>query len=88
MNQEKKILEVKVFCSPAIKREPFDGEAEAVSSQNKVGKFDILPEHANFITLIFEKLTIHTPDKKNTVYQFEKGVLEVSEDKVNVFLGL
>jgi len=88
MDQGKKLLAVKVFCSPAVKREPFDGEAEAVSSQNKMGKFDILPEHANFITLIFEELTIHTPDQKNTAYQFEKGVLEVSENKVNVFLGL
>jgi len=85
----KKLLEVKVFCSPIIEKEPFRGEAEAVSSQNRLGKFDILPEHANFITLIFGSLIIHTfPDKKKLAYQFERGVLEVSENKVNVFLGL
>lgn len=88
MNRKKKLLEVKVFCSPVIEKEPFAGEAEAVSSQNKLGKFDILPEHTNFITLIFGNLTIHTSDKKKAAYQFEKGVLEVSENKVNVFLGL
>lgn len=85
---EKKLLEVKVFCSPIIEKESFRGKATAISSQNRLGKFDILPEHANFITLIFGDLTIHTPDKKKFTYQFERGVLEVSENKVNVFLGL
>lgn len=30
----------------------FDGEAYAVSSVNSSGKFDILPFHANFISLV------------------------------------
>lgn len=84
----KNLLEVKVLCSPIIEKEFFRGEAEAVSSKNRLGEFDILPEHTNFITLIFSNLTIHTPDKRKITYQFERGVLEVSENKVNVFLGL
>ncbi len=84
----KNLLEVKIFCSPIIKKEPFNGTAEAVSSQNKLGKFDILPGHTNFITLIFDSLTVHFPHKKKLTYQFERGVLEVNENKVNVFLGL
>lgn len=88
MNRKKKFLEIKVFCSPIIEKEPFEGEAEAVSSKNKLGKFDVLVEHTNFITLIFEELTILVSAKKKITYQFEKGVLEVSENKVNVFLGL
>lgn len=84
----KKTLQVKVFCSPVVTKDPFRGEADAVSSQNKMGRFDILPEHTNFITLISDDLTIHTGDKKKIAYQFERGVLEVSENKVNVFLGL
>jgi len=86
--KKKPLLEVRIFCSPVIEKESFEGEAEAVSSQNRLGKFDILPEHTNFITLIFGALTIHTPDKKKFAYQFERGVLEVSENKVNIFLGL
>jgi len=86
--EEKKTLEVKVLCSPVIGKEPFRGRAIAVSSQNRLGKFDILPEHTNFITLIFGHLTIHTTDKNRIEYQFERGILEVSENQVNVFLGL
>ncbi len=85
---KKSLLEVRVFCSPIIKETPYKGEAEAVSSQNKLGKFDILPGHANFITFIFNNLIIHTPDKDKIVYQFKRGVLETSENKVRIFLGL
>jgi len=85
---QKAFLEVKIFCSPVIEKEAFKGKAEAVSSQNKLGKFDILPKHSNFITLIFDNLTIYTSNKKRINYQFERGVLETSENKVNIFLGL
>jgi len=85
---KKPLLEVKVFCSPIIKKIPYKGEAKAVSSENKLGRFDILPGHANFITLIFNNIIIHTPDKNKITYQFKRGVLETSEDKVRIFLGL
>jgi len=85
---EKVYLNVKVFWTPAARKKNFEGEAEAVSSQNQLGKFDILPRHTNFITFIFKDLTIHLKDKEKLSFQFERGVLEVSENKVNVFLGL
>lgn len=85
---KKDILEVRLFLSPLARGRPFKGEAEAVSSQNQLGKFDILPQHTNFITLIFDNLTIHTPDKEKISYKFKRGVLEVSDNKVNIFLGV
>jgi F0F1-type ATP synthase epsilon subunit len=85
---EKEFLEVKVFCSPALKAENFFGLAEAVSSKNRLGNFDILPRHINFISLIFDELIIHTLDKRKIVYKFQRGVLETSENKVRVFLGI
>jgi len=80
-------LEVKLFWLPIVKEVFYQGKAEAISSQNRLGKFDILPKHANFITLIYDNLIILTPEKKKISYQFKRGVLEVSEDKVNIFLG-
>lgn len=79
-----KTLNVELFWSPVSDKEKFEGEARAVSSENKVGKFDILPEHANFISLIFNSLTIHTQEEKT--YNFSRGVLEVTEGKVRIFL--
>jgi F0F1-type ATP synthase epsilon subunit len=88
MKSKKEVLGVKVFWLPIVAEIFYQGEAMAVSSQNKLGKFDILPQHTNFITLIFENIIILTPDKKKINYQFERGVLEVSGDEVTVFLGL
>lgn len=87
-NDKKEYLEVKLFWLPIIERVSYEGMALVVSSKNKLGEFDILPKHTNFITLIFDNLIILTPDKKKISYQFKRGVLEVSENKVNIFLGL
>ncbi len=84
---ENKLLDVKIFWSPVLGKEPFQGKAEAVSSKNHLGDFDILPDHVNFISLIFKTVTLHFPQKKET-YRFERGVLEVSDNKVRVFLGI
>lgn len=80
-------LEVKILWPPAAKKESFQGKVKAISSKNRLGNFDILPGHANFISLILNALTLHTPDKKIN-YQFTRGVLEVNENKVKIFLGL
>lgn len=85
---KKKLLKVKVVCSPILGMEDFEGLAEAVSSKNRLGKFDILPFHTNFISLIFDELKILTPEKREIKYKFKRGVLETSENEVNVFLGL
>lgn len=82
-----RLLDVKIFWSPVLGKEPFQGKAEAVSSKNHLGDFDILPDHINFITLISKTLTLHFPQKKET-YKFERGVLEVSDNIVKVFLGI
>lgn len=42
----------------------FEGEALSVSSANSAGKFDILPYHANFITLVQKSPVILRIKKK------------------------
>jgi hypothetical protein len=50
----------------------YDGEAYSISSVNSLGKFDILPYHANFITLV-QKVPIILRVKKKDADQ--KAVL-------------
>lgn len=68
----------------------FEGEVLSVSSVNSTGKFDILPYHANFITLISKNPVILRIRKKGmegkilavkTLEEFfEHDVVEVKYD--------
>ena len=64
----------------------FQAKARAVSAQNRIGKFDILPGHANLISVIYNNLILYTLEKKTDVYLFEKGIVEVSGNQVRFFL--
>lgn len=70
------------------KSELFKGNALSVTSINKRGKFDILPFHANFITLIKEYVVIREQNKKEVTFPLESGIIRVYEDKVNILIGV
>lgn len=65
------VLNVKII-SPT--QTIFDGEAYAVSSVNSAGKFDILPYHANFITLVQNSPIILRVKKKDADQKTVLGV--------------
>ena len=70
------------------KRVEFSGKAVAVTSKNKKGKFDVLPFHANFISVIEELLIVHQPDKREVSLKLQKGVMKVQEDTVHILIGI
>ena len=62
------------------------GIARSVSSVNSDGTFDILPKHANFITLINNKpIKIITTDSKNVLFEFRQAIIFVAADKVKIY---
>lgn len=66
----------------------FEGEAEAVSSLNQKGLFDILPLHANFISLISKSVIIHLRDKEPKEIPIETGVLKIRDDNIEIYVGI
>lgn len=78
-------LTVKVITS---NKTFFEGPAYAVSSVNRKGPFDILPQHENFICLLKDKVEVLQMDGKKVEIPCENGLLEVSENEVSVFLGI
>lgn len=70
------------------KNELFTGTALSVTSINKKGKFDVLPYHANFISLIRDYVIIREQNKKEITLPLETGVMRVFEDKVNILVGI
>ncbi|OGM74159.1 hypothetical protein A2382_02020 [Candidatus Woesebacteria bacterium RIFOXYB1_FULL_38_16] len=66
----------------------FEGNAASVTSFNQKGKFDILPTHSNFITLIEKDIIIQNKQGETKTFKIENGVLRVVRDVVDIFLGI
>lgn len=67
----------------------FEGKVSTVSSKNERGVFDILPFHANFITLIKDFVILDKGTQKEQLFKLENGgVLTVMSNKVDVYVGL
>lgn len=65
----------------------YNGQAQAVTAINDRGPFDILAQHENFISLIKDKVIIHTGAKEKQEIQIENGILRVYKDKVYIYLN-
>lgn len=85
---KKNFLTVKIFFPSLMEKENLTLKATSVSSENRLGPFDVLPGHINFISLIFKKISIQTEKKEKIEFSFERGVMIVKENKVKVFLGV
>lgn len=63
-----------------------DSEALSVSSKNSAGPFDVLPEHANFITMIENTPIIVRFDKqKPHTFTFPMAIMSVNNNQVNIY---
>ena len=64
----------------------FQGDAKSVTSLNETGEFDVLPQHANFVTLIrgFVVVDKGLPTEKRI--ELDNGVLAAKTDSVDVYL--
>lgn len=81
-------LDVDILWHSYTRDPDFHGTAYSVTTENSLGPFDILPQHANLISLIQKKIIVKTKDGKEVNYQFRNGVMEVNENAVKVFLGI
>lgn len=66
----------------------FDGEVDRISSYNEVGRFDIYPRHANFISIILKQLTLYNNHKIVKDLKLEQAIMKVKNDQVEIFLGI
>ena len=64
----------------------FRGEAKTVSSVNETGEFDVLPEHANFVTLIKAYVVVDKDLTTEKKFEIDGGVLAAKTDSVDVYL--
>lgn len=69
-----------------------DTEAQSVSSKNSQGLFDILSQHANFITVVEnEPIVVRLasrsgqPKQKPLTFKFPLAIILTTENKVNIY---
>lgn len=72
----------------SIKKTYFEGTASSVTSTNQKGEFDILPQHANLITLIQDYIILNKSTDKTKKFIITKGILKVENNQVLVFLDV
>lgn len=63
-----------------------DTKALSVSSKNLQGNFDILPQHANFITLIQNSpIIIRVAGQKPVSIKLPMAIIFAAENNVNIY---
>lgn len=78
-------LTVKIYSMREIL---YQGSAFSISAKNRLGPFDILPRHANLISILSDcQLTIETP-VGNKEFSIANGLIKVSSNSVNLFVDL
>jgi len=64
----------------------FEGEANSVSSKNMQGAFDILPQHANFITTVENSpIIVRTQGQKPQAFKFPIAIIYTTRNTVNIY---
>jgi F0F1-type ATP synthase epsilon subunit len=67
----------------------YDDIAASVTAMNRVGPFDILQGHHNFISLLAPgSITVRSEGKEDFKMQINRGVIHVKADEVKVFLDV
>ena len=67
----------------------FDGMAKSITASNRVGPFDVLPQHHNFISLLEQgNVLVRAEGKEDFTMSISRGIMHVKADFVRVFLDV
>lgn len=75
-----------------VARAPFnvyyEGEAESVSATNKVGRFDILPGHADFFSILDPGEIVIGTSPNPISFDIANGIITVRDNEVLLFVNM
>ena len=60
----------------------------SVSAKNETGKFDVLPMHQDFISIIKDELNIIEKNNSTKTFKFQKAVMKIKNNRVDVFMNI
>lgn len=80
------LLNIRIVTPKAV---IYKGMALSISSKNLKGKFDVLPHHANFITIVEKSpITIRLTNKKRLIFNFPIAIISVIKNLVNIYTDI
>jgi F0F1-type ATP synthase epsilon subunit len=83
---ESSTMRVKIYAPFKVY---FDGDAKSVTATNRVGQFDVLPQHHNFISLLEPSdIIVRNEGKDDFKMHISQGIIHVKADVVRVFLDV
>lgn len=65
----------------------YEGEVDTVTSYNKVGIFNVLQDHANFISIVQKKILLQKRGSTEEIV-VENGLMKVKNNEVKVYVGV
>lgn len=65
----------------------YEDECTTLTTFNDVGTLDILEQHANFISLIKNYITLNIGTNTEQTFKFDQGVLRVRDNKVEIYIN-
>lgn len=66
----------------------FQGKIISLTAKNSKGTFDILNNHANFISLVGETLIIRDKEKIEREIVVANAILKAKENNVEIYVGV
>ena len=81
-----KTMHVKIYAPFKVY---YDAPATSVTATNRVGPFDVLQGHHNFISLLLPgDIVVRTDGKEDFKMRINRGVIHVKADEIKVFLDV
>jgi len=87
MNQSASIPLLKVIARAPFKVY-YEGNAESITATNKVGQFDILPDHAEFFSILEAGEVIIETATEPVSFQISNGIITVRDNEVLLFVNI
>lgn len=67
----------------------YDGQANSITANNRVGVFDVLAQHHNFISLLEPGgVIVRSEGKADFTMEISRGIMHVKADFVRIFLDV
>lgn len=82
---DNELISLKIYSREGV---VFNGEVKSVSSYNVNGKFDILPEHANFISLLDKEIKVVEKDGNSRKIDIDAALLRSRGNKIEIYIGI